>query len=107
MTSSTSSIDKRDAIQWVSFYFTAHQDDWQLFMNPPAFRDALDGNTKCVFIHMIASDAGLGTNNGGRKYPFYLAREVRRGDTISMVVKKRLPALGRWSPAPHPYTWLR
>src|SRR5262249_42341800 len=23
----------------VSFYFAAHQDDWQLFMNPSAFQD--------------------------------------------------------------------
>jgi hypothetical protein len=63
------------AIQRVSFYFSAHQDDWQLFMNPSAFRDVLDGNTKCVFIHMTAGDAGLGTSNGGRKHPLYLARE--------------------------------
>ena len=65
----------QDAAQRVSFYFSAHQDDWQLFMNPSAFRDVLDGNTKCVFIHMTAGDAGLGTGNGGRKHPLYLARE--------------------------------
>lgn len=23
----------------VSFYFAAHEDDWQLFMNPSAFQD--------------------------------------------------------------------
>jgi hypothetical protein len=66
---------KRDALQRVSFYFAAHQDDWQLFKNPSAFRDVLDGNTKCVFIHMTAGDSGLGTGRGGRKHPFYLARE--------------------------------
>jgi hypothetical protein len=59
----------------VSYYFAAHQDDWQLFMNPSAFHDALDGNCKCVFIHMTAGDAGLGTGSGGRKHPYYLARE--------------------------------
>ena len=59
----------------MSFYFSAHQDDWQLFMNPSAFRDVLAANTKCVFIHMTAGDAGLGIGNGGRKYPLYLARE--------------------------------
>jgi hypothetical protein len=66
---------QRDAPQRVSFYLSAHQDDWQLFMNPSAFRDILDGNTKCVFIHMTAGDAGLGIGSGGRKHPLYLARE--------------------------------
>jgi hypothetical protein len=61
-------------VQRVSFYFAAHQDDWQLFMNPSAFRDVLDG-CKTVFIHVTAGDAGLGTKTGGRKHPFYLARE--------------------------------
>jgi hypothetical protein len=64
-----------EAAQRVSFYFSAHEDDWQLFMNPSAFRDVLDGNTRCVFIHVTAGDAGLGTTNGGRKHPYYLARE--------------------------------
>lgn len=59
----------------VSFYFAPHLDDWQLFMNPPAFQDVLDGNCKCVFIHVTAGDAGLGMGNGGRKYSYYLARE--------------------------------
>jgi len=59
----------------VSFYFAAHQDDWQLFMNPSAFQDVGASKTKTVFIHMTAGDAGLGTGNGGRKHPYYLARE--------------------------------
>ena len=59
----------------VAFYFSAHQDDWQLFMNPPAFRDVLDDTTHCVFVHMTAGDAGLGTGAAGRKHPFYLARD--------------------------------
>jgi hypothetical protein len=59
----------------VSFYFSAHQDDWQLFMNPPAFQDVLDDTCRCVFVHMTAGDAGLGLGNGGRKHPLYLARE--------------------------------
>jgi hypothetical protein len=58
----------------VSFYFAAHEDDWQLFMNPPAFEDVASG-AKTVFVHVTAGDAGLGTGTGGRKYPFYLARE--------------------------------
>lgn len=61
--------------QKVAFYFAGHQDDWQLFMNPAAFYDVLDTDTKAVFIHMTAGDAGLGANTGGRKYPYYAARE--------------------------------
>jgi hypothetical protein len=63
------------AIARVAFYFSPHEDDWQLFMNPPAFRDVLDGAARSVFIHVTAGDAGLGMGTGGRKYPLYLARE--------------------------------
>jgi len=59
----------------VSFYFAAHEDDWQLFMNPSAFEDVISGAGKTVFVHMTAGDAGLGMGRGGRKHPFYLARE--------------------------------
>src|SRR5664279_5137 len=59
----------------VSFYFAAHEDDWQLFMNPSSFQDVINGAAKTVFIHMTAGDAGLGIGWGGRKHPFYLARE--------------------------------
>jgi hypothetical protein len=59
----------------VSFYFAAHQDDWQLFMNPSAFEDVIDGAAKTVFIHITAGDAGIGTGTRGRKHPFYLARD--------------------------------
>jgi hypothetical protein len=59
----------------VSFYFAAHEDDWQLFMNPSAFQDVIGGAAKTVFVHVTAGDAGLGAGMGGRKHPFYLARE--------------------------------
>lgn len=59
----------------VAVYFSAHQDDWQLFMNPPAFRDVRDTSARCVFVHMAPGDAGFGTGNGGRRHPLYLARE--------------------------------
>ena len=59
----------------VSFYFSAHQDDWQLFINPPAFQDVVDPATTCIFLHLTAGDAGLGAEAGGRKYPLYIARE--------------------------------
>src|SRR5262245_54349313 len=59
----------------VSFYFAAHEDDWQLFMNPSAFKDVIGGAAKTVFVHLTAGDAGLGAGLGGRRHPFYLARE--------------------------------
>ena len=59
----------------VSFYFAAHEDDWQLFMNPNAFKDVMGGSRKTVFIHTTAGDAGLGAGSNGREHPYYLARE--------------------------------
>jgi hypothetical protein len=59
----------------VSFFFAAHQDDWQLFMNPNAFNDVTGSKTKAVFVHVTAGDAGSGIGTRGRKHPFYLARE--------------------------------
>jgi hypothetical protein len=44
-------------------------------MNPSAFEDVVKGAAKTVFVHMTAGDAGLGMGRGGRKRPFYLARE--------------------------------
>src|SRR6187200_2843371 len=58
-----------------SFYFAAHEDDWQLFMNPSAFLDVTGSKTKTVFVHVTAGDAGSGMGSRGRKHPFYLARE--------------------------------
>jgi hypothetical protein len=63
------------AYQKASFYYAAHQDDWQLFMNPSAFLDVADAKTKAVFVHTTAGDAGLGIGKGGKRYPYYLARE--------------------------------
>jgi len=59
----------------VSFYFAAHQDDWQLFMNPSAFQDVTGAAAKTVFIHVTAGDSGLGSGTGNRKHPLYLARD--------------------------------
>jgi hypothetical protein len=59
----------------VSVYFAAHEDDWQLFMNPSAFQDVIKGAAKTVFVHVTAGDAGLGAGWGGRKQQYYLARE--------------------------------
>jgi len=66
----------------VSFYFAAHEDDWQLFMNPSAFQDVIDGASKTVFVYVTAGDAGLGTGRGGRKWPYYRARENGAQDAV-------------------------
>ena len=59
----------------VSFYFAAHEDDWQLFMNPSAFKDVIKDAAKTVFVHVTAGDAGAGTGTNGRRFPYYRARE--------------------------------
>ena len=59
----------------VSFYFAAHEDDWQLFMNPSAFEDVIKDAAKTVFVHVTAGDAGAGTGRMGRRFPYYRARE--------------------------------
>lgn len=59
----------------VAFYFGAHQDDWQLFMNPNAYMDVRDNSAKVVFVYLTAGDAGAGIGNGGGTQPYYLARE--------------------------------
>lgn len=59
----------------VAFYFSAHEDDWQLFMNPNAYHDVQRASTKVVFVYLTAGDAGAGLGNAGRSQPYYLARE--------------------------------
>jgi hypothetical protein len=66
----------------VSFYFAAHEDDWQLFMNPTAFEDVAGGAAKTVFVHVTAGDDGFGVGSRGRKHPYYLARENGALDAI-------------------------
>ncbi len=70
----------------VSFYFAAHEDDWQLFMNPSAFEDVAGGAAKTVFVHVTAGDAGVGTGAIGRKHPYYLARENGADDAVRFMV---------------------
>lgn len=57
----------------VSIFAVAHQDDWQLFMNPMAYRAMDEPQEKAVFIHVTAGDAGRGLS--GEPIPYYLARE--------------------------------
>lgn len=57
----------------VSVFTVAHEDDWQLFMNPEAYHAMDEPQEKAVFIHVTAGDAGAGI--GGEPVPYYLARE--------------------------------
>lgn len=57
----------------VNVFVVAHQDDWQLFMNPQAFHSLNEPEGKTVFIHVTAGDAGRGVS--GEPIPYYLARE--------------------------------
>lgn len=65
----------------VSFYFVGHEDDWQLFMNPPAFKDVAATEDpasplrEAVFVHLTAGDAGSGLDAGTGRAPYYKARE--------------------------------
>ncbi len=83
--------DERGLYQKASFYFAAHEDDWQLFMNPTAFMDVTGAKTKAVFVHMTAGDAGLGIGNGGRKHPYYLARENGAEAAVRFMADTDLP----------------
>src|SRR5271167_860109 len=58
-----------------NFYVVAHEDDWQLFMGLNAALDVPGADSKTVFVHITAGDAGLGTGTGGTPMPYYLARE--------------------------------
>ncbi len=83
----------------VSIYFAAHEDDWQLFMNPSAFEDVIGGAAKTVFIHITAGDNGLGIGTGGRKEPYYLARENGALDAVRfMVDEDKTPIYGSAAP---------
>ncbi len=70
-----SSRCRMSAQDTVAFYFAAHEDDWQLFMNPNAYQDVQRTSTKVVFVYLTAGDAGAGLGNGERSQPYYLARE--------------------------------
>jgi hypothetical protein len=86
MVSPAAAADSGPPPDKVSFYFAAHEDDWQLFMNPSAFIDVADPKTRTVFVHVTAGDAGRGLGNGGRRFPFYLARENGADAAIRFMV---------------------
>jgi hypothetical protein len=62
-----------EALPSVNVFAVAHQDDWQLFMNPEAYRAMDEAHEKAVFVHLTAGDAGRGVT--GEPVAYYLARE--------------------------------
>lgn len=61
--------------QRIEFYFVAHADDWQLFMNPEVSNDLADKTCKVVIVHTTAGDAG-------RETYFWKAREEAALDSV-------------------------
>lgn len=77
----------------VSVFTVAHQDDWQLFMNPAAYRAMDEPREKAVFIHVTAGDAGAGA--GGEPIPYYLAREEGALRAVRFMANAADPAVGK------------
>jgi hypothetical protein len=67
----------------VTFYFVAHQDDWQLFMNRNAYADMQNPAVKVVFVYMTAGDAG-------NDQSYYLAREEGAKEAVRFAVDTTL-----------------
>jgi len=57
--------------QTTRVFGVAHQDDWQLFMNPNVANSIQSPEDKTVIIHLTAGEAGYGMGNDA----FYKARE--------------------------------
>lgn len=77
----------------VSVFAVAHQDDWQLFMNPTVYRSMDEAQNKAVIIHVTAGDAGLGA--GGESVPYYLAREEGALRAVRFMVNAADPGKGQ------------
>lgn len=60
----------------VAFYFSAHPDDWQLFMGEKAYEDVQNEYVKTVFFLITAGDAAMGmTASANANLPYFKARE--------------------------------
>ena len=57
--------------QTTRFFVSAHQDDWQLFMNPNVYESIKSAEDTTVIIHTTAGEAGAGMGNDA----YYKARE--------------------------------
>ena len=78
----------------VSVFAVAHQDDWQLFMNPEAFHAMDEPQEKAVFIHVTAGDAGAGAGGPG-PVPYYLAREEGALRAVRFMANAADPTIGK------------
>jgi LmbE family N-acetylglucosaminyl deacetylase len=73
--------------QRAAYYVVAHQDDWQLFMTPNAYRDLSDQGCKVVFIYLTAGDAGNEAN-------YWSAREKSALESLRAVLDTTTSAPG-------------
>jgi hypothetical protein len=78
----------------VSIFTVAHQDDWQLFMNPEAYHAMNEPQEKAVFIHVTAGDAGAGSG-GPDPVPYYLAREEGALRAVRFMANAADPTVGK------------
>ncbi|RYD93875.1 MAG: hypothetical protein EOP61_22745, partial [Sphingomonadales bacterium] len=78
----------------VSIFTVAHQDDWQLFMNPTAYHGMDEPQEKAVFIHVTAGDAGAGAGGDG-PVPYYLAREEGALRAVRFMANAADPSIGK------------
>ena len=78
----------------VSVFAVAHQDDWQLFMNPEAYHAMNEPQEKAVFIHVTAGDAGAGAGGPG-PVPYYLAREEGALRAVRFMANAADPTMGK------------
>lgn len=70
--------------QTTRIFVAAHQDDWQLFMNPNVAKSIENTDDNTVIIHTTAGDAGHGVGNNA----YYLAREEGSLRALRFLVNK-------------------
>ena len=73
--------------QKVSFYISAHQDDWQLFMGVNAYNDIAKSSdsARVVFIYVTAGDYSDCINVSNKvTLPYYLAREKGAKNSVQL-----------------------
>ncbi|MEZ8092776.1 hypothetical protein ACED51_01710 [Photobacterium swingsii] len=68
----------------LNVYVSAHADDWQLFMNPNAYKDINALNSKVLFIYFTAGDSGLSNLPIGN--PKYIARKEGASKAVKFLV---------------------
>ena len=83
----------------VSIFTVAHQDDWQLFMNPEAYHGMDEPQEKAVFIHVTAGDAGAGAGQhrglGGRPGRLRVGRAAAQRPAVAWFATEEFLGLGR------------